>query len=413
LVKVLGPGLIAGASDDDPATIGTCAQIGAALGFATLWTMPLTLPLMAAVQFISAKIGLVGGLGLAGVIRKHYPCWLLYGVVSALVVGNTINAASDLGGIAAALNLLVPISAAALAAPAAILILILQIWGSYRLIVTIFKWLALVLLAYVGAGILARPDWGTVLYHTFVPTFRFDRQFIEALVAITGTTFSPYLYFWQSSQEVEEKVALGRNKLRQRQGATDAELRYAGWDINIGMVASNLVTYFIILASGATLFRAGRTNIQTAAEAAEALRPLAGPAAETLLAIGLIGTGVLTVPVLTGSAAYALSEAFGWARGLQRTPGRAPQFYAIIAIATAMAVLINYLSISPIAALYWTSVIYGFLSPPLLLVLMIVSNNETVIGRHTNGTVVNALGWIATAATFAAAGALVVIWLFR
>jgi NRAMP (natural resistance-associated macrophage protein)-like metal ion transporter len=411
-LNLLGPGLIAGASDDDPATIGTCVQVGASLGFAALWTMPATLPLMAAVQFISAKIGLVGGRGLAGVIRQHYPRALLYPVVAGLVVANTFNAATDLGAVAAAVNLLVPVPATALVAPLAALILALQFWGSYRLIEQTFKWLTLALLAYIGAGVLARPDWGEVLRSTFVPTVRFDREFLEALVALAGTAFSPYLYFWQSNQEVEEKVALGRKKLWQRRGTTDAELRYAAWDVNLGMAASQLVTYFIILASGATLYRAGLTHVQTAAQAAQALRPLAGEADGILLAVGLIGAGLLAVPVLTTSAAYALSEALGWEYGLNRAPGRAPQFYAVIAVATALAAGMNYLNINPVVALYWTSVFYGFLAPPLLVVLLVISNNQAVMGRRVNGAAVNVLGGVAAVAMFAAAGALVLTWLW-
>jgi NRAMP (natural resistance-associated macrophage protein)-like metal ion transporter len=322
--KVLGPGLIAGASDDDPATIGTCASAGASLGFATLWTMPAGVPLMAAVQFASAKVGLVTGRGLAGVLRRCYPRWLLYPVVAGLLIANTLNAGADLGAVAAGINLLVPaVPIAAVILPVAAGILALQFWGDYRLIERTFKWLTLALLAYIGAGLVTRPDVAEVLWYTFVPRVRWDRTYLEALVAIAGTTFSPYLYFWQSSQELEEKIALGRRKYWQRRGTTDTEVTYAAWHVNIGMVVSNLVTYFIILATGATLFREGGAGIQTAAEAAQALRPVAGDAAGILLVVSLIGAGMLAVPVLTTSAAYALSEAFGWKYGLDRNPARA------------------------------------------------------------------------------------------
>jgi NRAMP (natural resistance-associated macrophage protein)-like metal ion transporter len=413
LFRLLGPGLIAGASDDDPATVGTCASVGAALGYATLWTMLVGVPMMAAVQYISAKVGLVTGRGLAGVLRQHYPRWLLYLVLVALILANTINAGADLGAVAAAVNLLVPaLPTAALVLPAAVVILALQLWGNYRLIERTFKWLAMALLAYIGAAILARPDWDAVLVATFVPTLRWDRPFLEALVAISGTTFSPYLYFWQASQEVEEKVAMGRRRLWQRRGTTDAELRYAAYDVTIGMVLSNLVTWSIILATGATLYRAGLHDVGTAAEAAQALRPLAGEAAGILLAIGLIGAGFLAVPVLTASAAYALSEALGWRNGLDKNPGRAPQFYIIILISTLVAMELNYLGLNPVAALYWTSVIYGFLAPPLLALLMVISANPVIMGRRVNGPALKVLGWLTALAAFAASAGLIASWLW-
>ncbi len=412
LIRIIGPGFIAGASDDDPATVGTCASVGAALGFATLWTMVAGIPLMATVQYISAKIGLVTGRGLAGVLRAHYPRWLLYPALGALVIANTINAGADLGAIAASVNLLLPsVPASALILPAAVAVLALQAWGNYRLIERTFKWLALALLAYVAAGLLARPDPVAVLRATFVPTVRLDRPFLEALVAVCGTTFAPYLYFWQSGQEVEEKVAMGRRHLWQRRGTTDAELRYCAWDVTIGMVLSNIVTYFVILATGATLYPAGHRNIATAAQAAEALRPLAGPAAGALLALGLIGAGFLAVPVLTASAAYALSEALGWRYGLDENPGRAPQFYGVILASTLVATEMNYVGINPVAALFATSLIYGFLAPPLLVLLMLVSSNPAIMGARVNGPWIKLLGWVATAVAAAAAVGLALTWL--
>lgn len=396
-LKVLGPGLITGASDDDPSGIGTYSTVGAAYGFAALWTMLFSFPLMAATQYICAKIGMVSGRGLAGVVRHHYPRWVLYPAVFAVVVANTINAGADLGAIAAGLNLLLPIPIGLAIIPIAAIILALQIWGSYRLIADIFKWLTLVLLAYIVAGFLAHPDWGAVLRATVVPTIRLDAAFIGAIVAILGTTISPYLFFWQASEEVEEEVALGRTRLRQRKGATNQELKYAAWDVNVGMFASNLVAFFIILATGATLFRAGQTNIQSATQAAEALRPLAGNFASIIFAVGLIGTGFLAVPILTGSGAYAVAEAFGWRYGLDKKPGHAKEFYGVIVLSTLVGLLINYIGIDPIAALYWTAVINGIVAPPLLLLIMLVANNRQVMGRQTNGPLLNVLGWLTTA----------------
>lgn len=408
-LKVLGPGFISGAADDDPSGIGTYATAGASLGYATLWTALLTFPLMAAVQFVCAKIGMVTGRGLAGVLRKHYPRRVLYAAVIALFVANTINVGADLAAIAAAINLLVPaLPISWLVFPIALGILALQIRGSYRLIASVFKWLTLALFAYIGSAFLARPDWGEVLGATFIPTIRFDQTFVLTLVAILGTTISPYLFFWQATQEVEEEISMGRTRLWRRHGATDQELRYAALDVNVGMAFSALVMYFIILATAATLHEAGKTDIKSATDAAEALRPLAGDLSSILLAVGLIGSGVLAVPILSGSAAYALSEAFGWQYGLDQNPGQAKQFYAVILVGTLVGVGIDYLGINPIDALFFTAVLNGFVAPPLLVVIMLVSNNKKVMGERTNSRLTNVLGWGAAVVMFLAAGVLLV-----
>lgn len=403
LWRVLGPGLVTGASDDDPSGIGTYAVAGASLGYAALWTMLLTFPLMAAVQLTCARVGMVSGRGLAGVLRGHYPRGLLYPAVGLLAVANTLNAGADIGAIAAAFNLLAPaLPIPLLIALIGLAILALQVWGSYRLIAGVFKWLALALLAYVGAALLAQPDLGEVLRGTLVPQLRLDPTFSATLVAILGTTISPYLFFWQASQEVEEEVAMGRRWLWQRRGASAAELRHAAWDVNAGMFLSNAVAYFIILGSAATLNRAGQTEIQSAAEAAQALRPLAGDLAGLLFAIGLIGAGFLAVPILTGSAAYALSEAFGWRNGLDVPPGRAKPFYGVIAVCTLVGMLLNFLGINPIQALFWTAVINGVLAGPLLVLLLLIANNRAIMGERVNGRGLNLLG---SAAALAMLGA--------
>ena len=407
-LSVLGPGLITGASDDDPSGIGTYAQAGAQFGYGTLWATVAMLPMMSSVQYMCAKIGLVTGRGLAGVLRQHYPRAVLYPAVLAMVVANTINAGADIGAIAAAINLVFPIPALALVIPVSALLLLLQVYGSYGLIVRVFKWLTLALFAYIGAALFARPDALGVLRGTLVPTIRLDPQFIALLVALLGTTISPYLFFWQASHEVEEEMSMGRRRLWQRQGASGAELRYALWDTLAGMALSELVAYFIILATGATLFVHGRTTITSATEAAQALRPIAGDASSLLLAVGLIGAGVLAVPVLTGAAAYGVSEAFGWPFGLDRKPSRAPQFYAVIVLATVVGMLINFLGINPMTALVVTAVINGLLAPPLLMLVMLVSNNRAVMGSRTNGRPLNVLGWATTALMAIAALALIV-----
>jgi NRAMP (natural resistance-associated macrophage protein)-like metal ion transporter len=408
--KILGPGLITGASDDDPSGIGTYAVAGASLGFATLWTALFTFPLMAAVQFVCAKVGMVSGMGLAGVLRRHYSRPLLYVAVTGLVVANTINAGADIGAIAAATNLLIPVPVALMIIPIALLILALQVWCSYRLISNIFKWLTLALFAYIGAAFFAKPNAAEVLKATLIPTFHFDARFLSTLVAILGTTISPYLFFWQASQEVEEEISMGRRTLQQREGATDAELRYAAWDVNTGMLFSNVVMYFIILATAATLFKAGKTNIQSATDAAQALRPLAGSGAYFLLALGLIGAGFLAVPILTGSSAYAVAESFGGRHGFDEKPHRAKLFYGVIAVSTLVGMLINFLGINPISALFWTAVINGFLAPPLLIVIMLIANNKKVMGDQINGRWMNILGWATTLLMFAAAIGLVLTW---
>lgn len=408
ILKSLGPGIIAGASDDDPATIGTCANLGASLGLATLWTMLFTLPLMAAMQYMTAKISLVTGRGLSGVIRTHYSRKLLYPVVVLLVLANAINAGADLGAMAAALNLLIPIPIQALIIPLASLIVILQFWANYRIIERTFRWLTLSLFAFIGAAILSKPNALEVLQATFIPTFRFDHQFLQAMVAIAGTMFSPYLYSWQSSQEVEEKIDSGLVELAERQGASDAELRATAWDVNLGMFMANVVAYFVILAAASTLFVSGHHDVNTAADMARALRPLAGEASSVFLALGLIGTGLLSVPVLTTSAAYAVAETFRWRRGLSEKPSHATHFYGVIVLASLIAMEINYLGISPVDALFWTSVMYGFLAPPLLLLIVLISSNRKVMGDRANGLGIKVIGWIAVVLSAAAAIAMLV-----
>ncbi len=393
LGKALGPGLITGASDDDPSGIGTYAQAGAQYGFATLWTTLAMLPMQTAVQYICARIGLVTGKGLAGVLREHYPR-ALYPAVLALVVANTLNAGADIGAIAAAINLLVPIEARVLIVPVGLAIIALQVVGSYRIIEKVFKWLALALLAYIGAALFARPDVLKVLSGTLVPTIRLDPAYIGIVVALLGTTISPYLFFWQASQEVEEQMSIGRRQLRQRQGASRFELKYALWDTIAGMVFSEIVAYFIILTTGATLFVAGKHDVVSATDAAQALRPLAGDASALLLAVGLIGAGVLAVPVLTGSAAYGVSEAFGWRSGLNRKLTGARQFYAVIIAATLVGMAINFLGINPITALVLSAVLNGLIAAPLLILIMLVSNDRSAMGERTNGRLLNILGWV-------------------
>jgi Mn2+/Fe2+ NRAMP family transporter len=349
-------------------------------------------------------------MGVTRVLRKHYSRAVLYPVVIGLVVANTINAGTDIGAIAAAMNLLIPIPELAMIVPIAVIIVTLQVWGSYRLIANTFKWLTLALFAYIGSAVYAHPNLRDVVRNTFVPTFSFDTHFLTVLVAILGTTITPYLYFWQASSEVEEEISMGRRTLTARKGATDQELTYAEVDVVTGMLFSNVVFYFVILASAATLHQAGKTDIQTATEAAQALRPLAGDGAYFLFALGLTGAGFLAVPILTGSSAYAIAEAFGWNYGLNTRPHRAKLFYAAIVVPTLLGMLINFAGVNPMRALFWTAVINGFLAPPVLVVVMLIANNRQVMGDRVNGRFVNVVGWFTVAVMFAAAMALLLTW---
>lgn len=408
LVTALGPGLITGATDDDPSGIATYTQAGAQLGLTMLWTALFSFPLMATVQYVCAKIGLIAGRGLASVIKQHYPRWVLYLAVLLLVVANTINVGADLGAIAATLHLLIPpIPAEVAIFPVSALIVIGLAFGSYEKIVAIFKWLTLSLFAYVLAACLTWPPWLEVLQHTLIPQMQFTDSYIKMFVAILGTTISPYLFFWQSNMEVEkqkndqlEGTASG--------GASDDDLKYAATDVNSGMFISNLVMYFIILGSAATLHIAGTTNVQSADQAARALQPVAGNLASALFSLGIIGTGVLAIPVLAGSSAFALTEAFGWPRGLEEKPWQAKQFYAIIAVSTAIGVALNFFHINPMTALFYTAVINGVLAPPLLALLMLISGSRKIMGDQANGKLVNILGWLTVVVMTAAAVALLV-----
>ena len=410
MLRTLGLGLITGAADDDPSAIGTYASAGASIGPAFLWTAPVTFPMMCAVVYLASKLGQVSGKGLFHVVKDHYPRWILYPALIGVLIGNTIEAGADIGGMAAAISVLVPIPLPLIIVPVTAAIFALQVWGSYELIRNIFRWLALTLLAYVGSAIIAKPELGEVIRGTLIPTIRFDAQFLSMLVAVIGTTLSAYLYTWQSNQEVEEEIAMGRRRLVQRQGATKRELQETKTDVISGMFFSNLVMYFIILSTASTLFKAGQTEINTAAEAAEALRPLAGDAAAVLFAIGVIGVGFLAVPIMTTGAAYDLCQVIGWKHSLHAKPSEAKKFYGAIAVFTLLAMSMNFLGFNPMKALVFSGVVQGFSTPPLLLLIMLMTNNRKIMGNRVNTFWLNVLGWITTGAIFAATIGLVVTW---
>jgi NRAMP (natural resistance-associated macrophage protein)-like metal ion transporter len=406
--RALGLGLISGAADDDPSAIGTYASAGASLGPSFLWTAPATLPMMFAVVYLSAKLGQVAGKGLFGVIREHYPRWILYVSLTGVLIGNTIEAGADLGGMAAALNLLIPIPIGLIVVGTAATIVAVQIWGSYTFIRNTFRWLALALLAYVGSAILAKPSLRDVIRGSLIPHISLDRHFLSLLVAVIGTTLSAYLYSWQSNQEVEEEIAKGRTRLEQRKGATDEELAQSRKDVLFGMLFSNLVMYFIILSTASSLFKTGQTDISSAAQAAEALRPLAGNAAKALFALGVVGVGFLAVPVMTTGAAYDLAQTAGWKHGLHKKPGKSKKFYGAILGFTLAAVAMNFLGFNPMKALVWSGVIQGFSTPPLMFLIMLMTNNRKIMGDRVNGLGMNILGWLTTAIISAAS--LVLLW---
>ena len=409
--RSIGLGLITGAADDDPSAIGTYAAAGAKLGPSFLWTAPVTFPMMVAVVYLSSKLGQVTGKGLFDVIRDYYPPWLLRTALVGVVIGNTIEAGADIGGMAAAAGVLrssIPPAFIVFATTAAILML--QVFGSYTLIRSVFRWLALSLFAYAGAAFLASPDWGAVWRGTLVPTLHFDREFLSLLVAVVGTTLSAYLYTWQSNEEVEEEIAMGRRRLYERRGATRSELRESRRDIATGMLFSNVIMYFIILSTASTLHVQGRTEISTAAEAAEALKPLAGNVAGVLFAVGVVAVGFLAVPIMTTGAAYDVCQALGWKHGLHAKPHEAKRFYALITAFTLVAMTMNFFGVNPMRALVIAGIVQGFSTPPLMLLIMRLTSNRAIMGTAANGRALNILGWATTVAIFAATAGLVLTW---
>jgi NRAMP (natural resistance-associated macrophage protein)-like metal ion transporter len=407
----LGPGLITGAADDDPSGISTYSVTGASFGFSQLWTVIFSFPLMTAVQLMCARLGLVTGLGLAGVIRQRYSRSVLWSACTLLVIANTVNIGADLGGMAAAMEMMTGVRAYVWLPLFAALIITLLVWSSYRHIARAFKWLTLVLFAYIAAAFFADPRWGEVLRATFVPRIEWNTAYLATFVAIMGTTISPYLFFWQAAEEVEEERALGRLSVRTRRGATDEELRAARTDVMTGMAFAGVVMYFIILTTGATLYVSGQRNIETASQAAEALRPLAGDAAYLLFTIGLVGTGMLGVPVLAGSAAYAVAEAMHWRGSLNDRPRVARKFYVVLAAAVVLGLALDYLGFNAVKMLFWAAVLNGVLAPPLVLLVTLLTSDPKVMGERVNPPLLCWLGWATTAVMLAASVAMIVLWL--
>jgi NRAMP (natural resistance-associated macrophage protein)-like metal ion transporter len=406
-LKDLGPGLITGAADDDPSGISTYSVAGASYGYATLWTALLSFPLMAAVQLMCARLGMVTGCGLASVIRSRYPRWVLWLACGLVIIANIFNIGADLGGMADAMQMMTGIHAYYWTPFFAAVILALLLWTSYRTMARVFKWLTLVLFAYVITAFLAHPDWNAILRATFIPHIEWSKEYLAVLVGILGTTISPYLFFWQAAQEVEEDRDHGKKTVAQRKGSTNVELRVARRDVITGMLLSNLVMYFLILTTAATLHAHGQTNIETAKQAAEALRPLAGRGAYWLFTLGLVGTGMLAVPVLAGSCAYAIAESAKWREAsLNLKPGLAQKFYAIIAVSILVGLAFDFAGFNAVKMLFWSAILNGLLAPPLVVMVVLLTSDRKVMGDRVNSRWMKWLGWVCALVMSAAAIAL-------
>ena len=398
-LKTLGPGLITGAADDDPSGIGTYSQAGAQLGYGISWTMLLTLPLMVAIQEISARVGRVTGHGIAGNACRFYPASVLNIVVALLFVANTINIAADLAAMADALKLLIGGPGFVYVVAFGVVSVAAQIFFDYQHYSAVLKWLTLSLFAYVGALVFAHVAWGQALRGLVIPQVQWTPEFFTTLVAILGTTISPYLFFWQASQEAEEqRINADKKPLKKQQTHADSEFRRIRVDTIAGMAFSTLIALAIIITAAATLHANGKTGIETSAQAAEALKPVAGAFAEIIFALGIIGTGLLAVPVLAGSAAYAIGEGRKWPVGLARKPKEAVSFYAVLALSAGIGIALNFTPISPIAALYWSAVVNGVLAVPVMVLLMVMVRRSDVMGQFLVGGTLYWLGWLSTGA---------------
>ena len=397
----MGPGIITGAADDDPSGIATYAIAGASLGYGLLWVALITAPMMIAVQEMCARIGMVSGTGLVRAMSRAMPRWLLVPLVLLVVAANTLNIAADVAGMSSSAALVTPVPASAWALGFGALLIFVEIFASYRLFAMIVKWLCLSLLAYVAAAFVVGVDWLSALRHTVIPSLRFDRTWMSTFVGFLGTTITPYLFLWQAALEVEEERAMGRRTVAQRRGATRAEMNEARTDVVSGMLFSNAVSWFIVLTTATTLF-AHHVNIVTVRDAAEALRPLAGDAAEWLFALGVVGAGLLAVPVLAGSSAYGLADVFGFRGSLDAKPRAAPAFYTIVALGIALGVAADLAHLDTVRMLFWSAIVNGFVAVPLLVGVLLTGMRGDVMGEWRNGGISN--GWmIATIVLMAAA----------
>jgi NRAMP (natural resistance-associated macrophage protein)-like metal ion transporter len=409
ILEKLGPGLITGAADDDPSGIAAYSQAGAQFGYSLLWTLFFTYPLMVGIQVVSARIGRVSGYGLAGNIRRHYSAAMLYALIGLLLVANTINIGADIGAMADALALLIGGPRHAYIVGIGALCVVLQVFVSYHRYVRVLKWLTLSLFSYVAVVFAVDVPWLQVLHAVLIPSLSFKGEYVTTVVAIFGTTISPYLFFWQASQECEDLRAMKADKpLLNHPEQAVRQLHRIKVDTYIGMGFSNLIAFFIMLTTASTLYAHGVKDIQSSAQAAEALRPLAGRFAFLLFSMGIIGTGLLAVPVLAGSSAFALAETFRWRRGLDLTALRGIRFYGVIAVSTLIGVGLGFTRIDPIKALYWAAVINGVISVPIMFVMMRMAANPEVMGKFVVGQRLGTLGWLATGVMALAVGAMII-----
>ena len=404
LADVMGPGLITGASDDDPSGIATYSQAGAQFGYALGWTLLLTYPLMCAIQMISAQVGRVTGRGLAGNMRRHYPAPFVYTLVGLLLVANVINIGADLGAMAAALRLLVDGPQLGFVAAFAVITILLEVFMRYSRYASVLRWLTISLFAYVATVFAVNVPWLTVAENLVAPHVKLSGDYLTVVVAVFGTTISPYLFFWQAGEEVEdEKEDPAAKPLIEAPLQAPRQIARIQIDTLVGMGISNLVALFIMITTAATLNAHGVTDIQTSSQAAEALRPIAGRFAFTVFALGIVGTGLLALPVLAGSAAYAVGETLHWRVGLAQRPGRARAFYGVIAAATIIGAGLNFTPLDPIKALFWSAVINGVAAVPIMAMIMLMASRKAVMGEFTLTKWLTGLGWLATAAMAAAA----------
>ena len=411
LLQMLGPGLITGASDDDPSGIATYSQVGAQFGYGMLWTMLFSYPLMTAIQAICGRIGRVTGRGIASNLRRHYPNWLACTVVGLMVVANTINIGADIAAMGEALRLLIGGPALVYAVLFGLASLLLQVFIPYTQYARVLKWLTFALFAYVAVVLSARVPWGQALKATVIPHISFKTKYLTAFIAVLGTTISPYLFFWQASEEAEEVADTPDDKpLKRAPEQAPEQLRRIKMDTAVGMAFSNLVAFFIILTCAVTLNANNVKNIDTAAQAAEALRPIAGRFTFFLFSAGIIGTGLLALPVLAGSAAYAVGEIFRWPVSLESKPSEAKGFYGVLAAAICIGTALNFTSINPIKALFWTAVINGVVAGPVMVMIMLLGNNPKAMGEFTLSPLLKAAGWIATLVMLAAAIGMFATW---
>lgn len=396
--RILGPGLVTGAADDDPSGIATYSQVGARFGYGMLWSMLFAYPLMAAIQEICARIGRVTGKGIAGGMRTNYPRWLLIVFVSLVLFANVFNIGADVAAMGSALQLIIGGPSLLYSFLFGLVSTLLIVWIPYTSYVSYLKWLTLVLLAYILTALVVHVPWGEALRSTVIPTLTFNLNSLTALTAVLGTTISPYLFIWQSSQEAEEvRVRSTEHALKQAPGQAPKQLRRIRWDTYFGMAVSNIVSYFIIMATAATLNASGTHNIDTAAQAAEALRPIGGRFAFLLFSLGIIGTGLLSLPVLAGSAAYAVSEAMHWPIGLQKKPLQAKAFYSVLSAAMIIGLAMDFFAFNPITALFLSAIINGVVAAPLMAILMHMASNPKVMGKFTLSLPLRVVGWLATA----------------